>query len=297
MNENIRFFIYNNDDNYSSYKEIKFLMISICMFMSLLTGPSAIVNGLWHFVIILFIINAAFLLHLLFLKLVYKNTYPMRFLSDGIVDVLISCLFLTSAFVILCANGCDTNFLVIGTLLLYMIYLCLLIPWMIKRSKSDIYIKYLQMGKKEIPIEIIAGYIIPMSGIIGMVIARIVTSVFDLKNNTIVYIVFAGCVVVSMCFSLGGGNFLKYYYCIRYKIICDQQGNTTSPNLCAPKKDKRTQSIKKGLNLADTSNSKASNKKIPLVIKVLFGILGAPIAFFIIVFLIFCIKEFIQEIS
>ena len=54
---------------------------------------------------------------------------------------------------------------------------------------------------------------------------------------------------------------------------------------------------KKELDLIDTSNSKDSKKKIPLGIKVLFGILGVPIAFFIIVFLIFFIKGFIQEIS
>lgn len=268
------------------------------MFMSLITGTYAIVMKLWHFVVILVIINVAFLLHLLFLKLIYKNTYPMRFLSDWIVDMLLSWLFLNSAFVVLYATKCDTNFVVIGTLISYTTFLLLSIVWMIKRSKSDVYKKYAQMEKNKRPIEFAAVSIIPVSGTIGLVIGRIITRGLDIEKNIIAYVVFVIFIVVSMCFSLGHVNLLKYYYCKKYKIYCDEYGNTTSPDLEYHKKAKRNKAERKKVLLEqpNVSNDKPSKKKIPLIVKILIGVFSIPIIFILIVFLVFFIKEFIQEI-
>lgn len=298
MNENIKHFVYNNDANYASYASIKCLMSCVCMFMSLITGTYAIVMKLWHFVVILVIINVAFLLHLLFLKLIYKNTYQMRFLSDWIVDMLLSWLFLNSAFVVLYATKCDTNFVVIGTLISYTTFLLLSIVWMIKRSKSDVYKKYAQMEKNKRPIEIAAVSIIPVSGTIGLVIGRIITRGLDIEKNIIAYVVFVIFIVVSMCFSLGHVNLLKYYYCKKYKIYCDEYGNTTSPGLEYHKKAKRNKAERKKVLLEqpNVSNDKPSKKKIPLIVKILIGVFSIPIIFILIVFLVFFIKEFIQEI-
>lgn len=299
MNENIKYFVYNNDANYASYASIKCLMSCVCMFMSLITGTYAIVVKLWHFVVILVIINVAFLLHLLFLKLIYKNTYPMRFLSDWIVDMLLSWLFLNSAFVVLCETKCATNFVVVVTLISYAIFLLLSIVWMIKRSKSDVYKKYAQMEKIKRPMDIVAASIIPVSGTIGFVIGRIITRGLDIEKNIIAYVAFAIFVVVSMCFSLGHVNLLKYYYCKKYKIYCDEYGNTTSPDLEYHKKAKRNKVERKGVLLEqpNASNSKSKKKKIPLIVKILIGVLSIPIILIFIVFLVFFIKGFIQGIS
>ena len=299
MNENIKYFVYNNDANYASYASIKCLMSCVCMFMSLITGTYAIVVKLWHFVVILVIINVAFLLHLLFLKLIYKNTYSMRFLSDWIVDMLLSWLFLNSAFVILYATECDTNFVVVVTLISYAIFLLLSTTWIVKRSKSDVYKKYAQMEKIKRPMDIVAASIIPVSGTIGFVIGRIITRGLDIKNNIIAYVAFAIFVVVSMCFSLGHVNLLKYYYCKKYKIYCDEYGNTTSPDLEYHKKAKRNKVERKGVLLEqpNASNSKSKKKKIPLIVKILIGVLSIPIILIFIVFLVFFIKGFIQGIS
>lgn len=299
MNENIKHFVYNNDANYASYASIKCLVSCVCMFMSLITGTYAIVMKLWHFVVILVIINVAFLLHLLFLKLIYKNTYPMRFLSDWIVDMLLSWLFLNSAFVVLYATKCDTNFVVIGTLISYTTFLLLSIVWMIKRSKSDVYKKYAQMEKNKRLIEIAAVSIISVSGTIGLVIGRIITRGLDIEKNIIVYVAFVIFIVVSMCFSLGHVNLLKYYYCKKYKIYCDEYGNTTSPDLEYHKKAKRNKVERKGVLLEqpNASNSKSKKKKISFIVKILIGVFSIPIILIFIVFLVFFIKGFIQGIS
>lgn len=299
MNENIKYFVYNNDANYASYASIKCLMSCVCMFMSLITGTYAIVMKLWHFVVILVIINVAFLLHLLFLKLIYKNTYPMRFLSDWIVDMLLSWLFLNSAFVVLYATKCDTNFVVIGTLISYTTFLLLSIVWMIKRSKSDVYKKYAQTKKNKRPIGIAAVSIIPVSGTIGLVIGRIITRGLDIGKSTIAYVAFVIFIVVSMCFSLGHVNLLKYYYCKKHKIYCDEYGNTTSSDLEYHKKAKRNKVELKGVLLEqpNASNSKSKKKKIPLIVKILIGVFSIPIILIFVVFLVFFIKGFIQGIS
>ena len=223
----------------------------------------------------------------------------MRFLSDWIVDMLLSWLFLNSAFVVLYATECDTNFVVIGTLISYTTFLLLSIVWMIKRSKSDVYKKYAQMEKNKRPIEIAAVSIIPVSGTIGLVIGRIITRGFDIGKNTIAYVAFVIFIVVSMCFSLGHVNLLKYYYCKKYKIYCDKYGNTTSPDLEYHKKAKRNKVERKGVLLEqpNASNSKSKKKKISLLVKILIGVFSIPIIFILIVFLVFFIKGFIQGIS
>ena len=110
---------------------------------------------------------------------------------------------------------------------------------------------------------------------------------------------FAIFVVVSMCFSLGHVNLLKYYYCKKYKIYCDEYGNTTSPDLEYHKKAKRNKVERKGVLLEqpNASNSKSKKKKIPLIVKILIGVLSIPIILIFIVFLVFFIKGFIQGIS
>ena len=116
---------------------------------------------------------------------------------------------------------------------------------MIKRSKSDVYKKYAQMEKNKRPIEIAAVSIIPVSGTIGLVIGRIITRGLDIEKNIIAYVVFVIFIVVSMCFSLGHVNLLKYYYCKKYKIYCDESGDTTSPDLEYHKKAKRNKAERK----------------------------------------------------
>ena len=127
----------------------------------------------------------------------------------------------------------------------YTTFLLLSIVWMIKRSKSDVYKKYAQMEKNKRPIEIAAVSIIPVSGTIGLVIGRIITRGLDIEKNIIAYVVFVIFIVVSMCFSLGHVNLLKYYYCKKYKIYCDESGDTTSPDLEYHKKAKRNKAERK----------------------------------------------------
>ena len=94
-------------------------------------------------------------------------------------------------------------------------------------------------------------------------------------------------------------NFVQYFYCKKYKIYCDESGDTTSPDLEYHKKTKRNKAERKKVLLErpNVSNDKSSKKKIPLIVKILIGVFSIPIIFILIVFLVFFIKGFIQGIS
>ena len=126
MEDRIRNFVYNNDHNYTSYGSVKCLMICVCWFITLIAGTYAIIAKLRLFMAIFIVINCAFLLHLILLKFFFKNNYALRFLSDGIVNMLLSSLFLTSAYTILCATDCDTDFVKYGTLISYVMFIILM---------------------------------------------------------------------------------------------------------------------------------------------------------------------------
>lgn len=56
-------------------------------------------------------------------------------------------------------------------------------------------------------------------------------------------------------------NFVQYFYCKKYKISCDEYGNTTSPNLEYHKKQKRKNIERKEEVLEQTNISKGKSVK------------------------------------
>jgi hypothetical protein len=89
-------------------------------------------------------------------------------------------------------------------------------------------------------------------------------------------------------------NFVQYYYCKKYEILCDEYGDATSPNLERKIKEKKVKNESRDTNGSATVITK---KKIPLIVKILIGIVAVPITFFVVVFLVFFIKGFINGIS
>ena len=76
-------------------------------------------------------------------------------------------------------------------------------------------------------------------------------------------------------------NFVQYYYCKKYGITCDEDGNETSPKLehkpKAPKR--RARKIKK------------VKKKLPLEVRILIGIVCTCAAIFLALFIIGFIRS------
>ena len=116
MEDSIRSFVHYNDDNYSSYGDIKYLFFCVFIGITLIFGTVAVVAGLWGSICSFLLIDLTYLFHMIFLKFA-KNTYRLRFISEGIIDVLLSVLFLAAGYTVLFAGGCETDILTYGTLI------------------------------------------------------------------------------------------------------------------------------------------------------------------------------------
>lgn len=279
MENKIRNYIYQNDTNYTSYDSMKYLFVCIFLFLSLIIGTFATVAKLWWGLCILIFLDISFLLCLIVIPHI-KKTYRIRFLSEGIINTLLSLLFLSSAFIILFSTGCDSAGLTCATLISYLLFTTLILVYNICYSRSDAFQSPDNVIRKKSLIFL--GTLIPFSGTIGMIIAKIIFKTFDFNNQVATYICYTILVLVSFLFSFGYSNYLKYYYCVKYKIYCDSDGIENSPEL-SHKKTKRKK------------NAVISNKvaKIPILIKIIIGVVLVPI---LLLFFVAFIKVMLQRI-
>lgn len=238
MQNKIRNYVYRNDANYSSYDSMKSLFVCIFPFISLVAGTCAVVTKLWWGLCVLAALDAAFLIHLVVLRKI-KKTYRLRFLSESIIATLLSLLFLSCAFIVLFAAGYNSPGLVCGALISYVLFTILVLAYTVFCSKSDSFQR--TQGEKPKKHLLFFGALIPCSGVIGMVIAKVIFKTFDFGNQVAAYVCFAIFTIISFVFAFGYPNYVKYYYCKKYKILCDENGNTTSSELEPAKKRKQGQ--------------------------------------------------------
>lgn len=298
MENRIRNFVYHNDNVYDSYDSVKCLFFCFVPFLTVIIITAAVVAKLWLCLSILLIIDFTFLLHIILLKYFYKNTYALRFFSDGIVNLLLSGLLLLLAYVAILATESDTAFVNYGTLIIYSIVVVLCIILFSKSSKSP---KYEFSSQAPVPkkYSVIIGFLIPCSGTFGILIAKVIFSKFEIENQVTAYIGFAIATIISMVFPLGYvRSFLKYFYCKKYKITCDEKGCYTSPMLFPLKKKKKKRQMSDAGDVISkhTKGEKNQKKRLPWIAKILIGIMCTPIVLFVILFIISFIKTIIENI-
>ena len=280
MENKIRNYIYHNDINYTSYDSMKYLFICIFGFLSLVVGTFAIVANLWWGLCILVVLDTTFLLYLIVLRKIKKN-YRLRFLSEGIINTLISLLFLSSAIIVLFSTKCDSLGLVYGTLISYLVLATTVIAYTICYSKSNVFLNAHNIPSKKHLLSL--GALIPFSGIVGMSIAKIIFKTFNFENQVAVYIFYAIFVVISLLFSFGYSNYIKYYYCIKYKIFCDEFGNSYSPEL----ENKKSKSVQKRVSVL-----KEKQRKGQPTLKIVIAVVLIPV---LILFIIAFVKVMIER--
>ena len=211
-----------------------------------------------------------------------KKTFQLRFLVNGI-----SGLFLSSLFWILFASfssASNKSFLSFHFLLLilvcYLIFSLIYIAFIILGVHKGIFARIREKNRTKTALIISSffGAFIPCSGALGIYSSRWLRSHASISTQDTVMAINA--VLLVLIPALAHINFVQYFYCKKYSILCDEYGDTTSPKLERHYKKKRTKREK---------NQQEKKKKLPLVIKILIGIVCTPIAFFVIVFMIFFI--------
>lgn len=308
MEENAKDLIYLDSKRYISIKSLRVLYwaISIIPFIMIVWGIVAINTiGLnWMSLFPLISIVVWSLLYWTFVLTVQgrkAKTFELRFLVNGLSGLLVSSIF----WIFYSSLSLFDNNPLIGfdfslwILLLYLIFSILYIGLVILGVHKGVFkkIKEKSQTPKALAISAFFSAILPSTGIMGMYTSKFLRAhasdaVQDIIGTTAL-------VLVIFLPILAHINFVQYFYCKKYKISCDEYGNTTSPNLEYHKKQKRKNIERKEEVLEQTNISKGKSvkKDIPLLIKILIGILAVPIILIFIVFLVFFIKGFIQGIS
>lgn len=301
--------IYLDTQRYTSLRNLKIIYWAIIIIpLSMAVLGIAAINTIgvnWKSLFPLVSIGSWSLLYWLLVFILQsrkvKKTFELRFLVNGISGLLVSSLF----WIIYSSLSLFDNNPLIGfdfslwILLFYLLFSILYIGLVVLGVHKGIFkkIKKKSQTPKALAISAFFSAIPPSAGIMGMYTSKILRAHASDAIQDIIG-TFALVLVIFLPI-LAHINFVQYFYCKKYKISCDEYGNTTSPNLEYHKKQKSKKVERKEevLEQTNVSKGKPAKKNIPLLIKILIGILVVPIILIFIVFTVFFIKGFIQGIS
>ena len=277
-----RDFVYLDDARYLDYENLKFVGWCVYLFLSGIILVYGIVGKAASIIVAISLLD---ILYVIFLCVIrsrnIKKTYSFRFFVNGVSSIFLSMYFLLAGITPMIANRYDVGVLsligIVSYILFVMLY-CVVIQICIKKG---IPAKAAKSKKLQIASFIGAG-LIPVSGMIGRSIAKSMHSSFDFSNETWCYIAFFLFEFVALLSSLGTViNLMKYHYCRKFAITCDENGDTTSPGLEPPPK------IKKNWK----------SRPIFKVLIVLASIVGAIVGIIIVIFLVALIKAIVSSIG
>lgn len=301
--------IYLDTQRYTTLRNLKVIYwaIIIIPFIMVTWGIAAIniIGVNWRSLFPLISIAIWSLLYWIFVLIIQskkvKKTFELRFLVNGISGLLISSLFwILYASLSLLDNNPIIGFdLSLCILLFYLFFSAFYIGLVVLGVHKGIFkrIKEKSQTPKALAISAFFSAILPSAGIMGMYTSKILRAHASDAVQDIVGT--SALVLVIFIPILAHINFVQYFYCKKYKISCDEYGNTTSSNLVYKKSKRRSNAKQNGerLEQLNISKGKSSKKKILLLVKILTGILAVSIILFFIVFLVFFVKGFIQGIS
>ena len=220
-----------------------------------------------------------------------KKTFELRFLVNGISGLLLSSLFwiFYTSFNLVTDNPIFEFDFSLWILFFYILFSVTYIGLIVIGIHKGVYKKIHKKSHtpKAIAIDALLASILPIAGVSGMLTSKLLRAYASVSIQNIVATI--SFVLLIFIPALAHINFVQFYYCKKYGIDCDEDGNTTSPALeRKPKEKKRLKKVKKTLH--------DKKKRIPLFIKILIGILCVPVAFFVILFIIGFIKAIIENI-
>ncbi len=246
MEKKVKELVYIDSRNYISFDSIKKLYIAIG-FISFVILFLAIVGK------VLFSIIAIAIWNILYLGLVYAlnskhivKTFPLRFLVNGIISVFISSLFFILLFTIMMISDIIMPAFVMWILLLYVLFILIYFGLIVYGVHKGTFgrIKEKSKNKTFMIISAVAAEFIPVSGIVGMYFSKMSKKYMseDIQDTIAILCL----VLVIFGSALGYINFIQYYYCKKYSILCDVNGNEVSP-LLIPKQKKKKAKKKRSL--------------------------------------------------
>ena len=173
-----------------------------------------------------------------------KKTFELRFLVNGTLGIFVSSLFylLITSVNLVADNqlfGFDFS---LWILLFYLLFSGLYIGAVFGVHKG-IFRRIKEKSQTPIALAISAFFsaLIPSAGAMGMFASRIFR---ENASKSVQYVIGMGAFVLVMFLTaLAHINFVQYHYCKKFKILCDENGNSTSPKLEYKVKDKNRSKI------------------------------------------------------
>ncbi len=231
MRKKAKRFVYLDSENYISYDLLKYfywyvILIPFCM---LIMGSYSITHNGFSLkslfpILSIVIWTVAYWGMVLTIKSKFvKNTFELRFFVNGAMGILISSLMwiFTAAWNLLA----DTPFLDFRYFLwmipAYLFISTIYILGIVVNIHNGIYSGFRIKNKTIVTISMM----VPL----GVLASRFIQNETSLRVQHIVITICS--ILLIFVPILSYINFLKYYYCKKYKILCDENGNTTSPNL------------------------------------------------------------------
>ena len=241
MREKVCNLIYLNPGNYISLESLKILYwgIIIIPFFMVLIGIVAInmIGVSWRSLFPIVSIVIWSILYWTFVLTIQskktKKTFKLRFLVNGIFGVFISSLFWIFAASFNLAS--ETQFLQLDfflwLLFFYLLFSFIYVFVIILCVQKGVFalIKKKSKTKTALKISAFFGSLIPVSGVLGIYASRLMRAHTSISTQHSV-ITISTCLLVFLP-ALAHINFVQYYYCKKYGITCDEDGNETSPEL------------------------------------------------------------------
>ena len=310
MREKAKDLVYLNTDNYISIDSLMtfYWEIIIIPLIMIVFGVASIrtIGVNWKSLFPLISIGVWSLLYWMFVLILrsgkIKKTFELRFLVNGTFGIFMSSLFYLLVTSLITSGNLVADNQLFGfdfslwILLFYLLFSGLYIGAIVFGVHKGIFRRIKEKSQTPIALAISAFFsaLIPSAGAMGMFASRILR---ENASKSVQYVIGMGALALAMFLTaLAHINFVQYHYCKKYKILCDENGKSTSPKLEYKVKDKN-RSKSKDLNRADTSVNLHSKKKTNLTIKILVGIISVPVVFIIVVFLVFFIKGFLRGIT
>ena len=239
MKEKARNLVYLNTKHYTSFADlITFqrigLVISFCLFT---VGFIEIkTNGVnWKS---LFPIISVAIWDILYWKFVSeiksrKTTFEMRFLVNGIEGIFMMslCWALFTSFNLAAETPIVDYGFCLWIVLLYLIFSIIYMGLIILGVHKGVFEKVRKFGSlaKVLALDALLASLIPIAGILGRIDAKLLAENASVSTQNSV--ITAAFVVLIFITALGNLNFVQYYYCKKYDILHDENGDTTSPKL------------------------------------------------------------------
>lgn len=250
MKDNARDLIYLDTKRYISISKIKtfyWVTLIIQIFMVIVGIASIKTNGVNLKSLFPLICSAVWsLLYWIFVLMIQskrtRKTFELRFMVNGICGLLTSLLFLC-IYITIClvadSPAFDPGFTV-WILLTYLLISLLYIGLIVIGVHKGVFKKIRKKSNVPIVLAVDAflAAILPLAGLFGIFTSGYLRAHASAGAQDIAAAV---CFVLLIFIpALAHINFVQYYYCKKYGIISDENGDTTSPMLERGYKEKNT---------------------------------------------------------